>query len=695
VILGALVFSAPLVLIACLAAMVPLVLHLLGRARAVRFEFPALRFIRTAAARTANRRRLENVALLVFRMGLFILLPVAVALPFYRSSAAKFGARGNLALAVVLDNTASMAQQAKGQSAFDHAKLQALRLLRGTDALAPPETAILLCPVQHPPVVTSNLAQLADRIRALVPTGAETGLASAVKQAETLLDDQTAPNKLVYVLTDLQKSGLEPEELRNLKYPVALLDLHLPGDNLGIPDVTFSSPLIAGRPATVTIRLAGALASPRNLAIRLTDDRDRILHTHEVIYTGGPLEPISFEVTPPARGPFNGGIELLIDDRLPLDNRWYFAGAVNPPIQALIWSDSLPPFPAADDPAFFLTAALNAPGWIDARATVKPAAADLNRAAILYVPQTARCDAGIIDAFLNVPGKSVVLFASLENSNPLLVHLGLGNAPVLATAQTPKTVDQIDAADPLLAAVGLKSDVYHRIAVGRYLKLAPAPDVEPLLILAGGDPLLVKRKIGRSTLYCFATPAQTVYGTLPLNPAFPAILAQIAADTAAPNAATFRAGRAFTFTASRNEKLTAPNSQPAAALSPGRNQLTFYTPGFYKSATNTLAVNASEKANDLTSWPLTVFAARSSSVLFAADTPESPHRPCPGHSSLGHAPLHPPRRPSRRNSPRQPPQTRPGPFELRRTPFHNGMLVMDIVHPRGIPDRAITSAVFC
>lgn len=619
-------FAAPAVLVAALAAAFPLVLHLLGRSTAAIVEFPALRFVRAAAVKTAHRRRLENVALLVFRMSLFALLPVALGLPFYRSAAVRFagGTTGHLALAIVLDNTASMNQKAGGRTAFALAKRQALRLLRGTDALAAPETAILLCPVAAQPVVTSNLEQLSEQVRALEATGAEADLVPAIKLAQTLLTTQPAPNKLIYVLTDLQKSGLRPDELRTMDVPVALLDVHVPADNLGITDVVLSTPVIANRPVTFTVRLGGSLGTARNVSLRLSDDKDRGLHSQDLICTGSVAEPISFDLVLPSPGRFHGRLDLGLDDQLAIDNRWYLAVQVNPPVPVLICSDAPSGKAWTDDPAFFLRAALNAPGWISPRTVARLSPADLKGENVVYYPQTARLDISALDSFLKTGGRSAVLFTSLTSLEPVLERLGLGTTAAVTTADEPATVDQTDAADPLLAALGFKSSIYHQIAVSRYVKLAPAPGAEALLVLSSGDPLLVKRRIGRSTVYAFTTPAQVNAGTLPISPAFPAILAQIAADTVpADSAFTFRAGNAFTCATNAPGKVIAPTSRPVADLRSGQNQLTLYSPGFYTSPAGVLAVNASEKATDLAAWPLSAFGPEGKSPILAADSPET------------------------------------------------------------------------
>ncbi len=607
--------SAPIVLLACLCATLPLLLHLLGRATAANYSFPALRFVRAAAIKTARRRKIENIALLAFRMGLFTLLPLALALPFFRPNSAKFTAGKNMALAIVLDNTASMNQLVKGQSAFDLAKLQALRLLRGSDSAAPPEMAIVLCPINQASIVSSNMPQLSDQIRSLTPTGVETDLTPTIRQAEALLNDRNSPAKLIYVLTDMQKTTLHPNRLKNVKFPLAILNLSSPSDNLGITNINVPTPFIAGKPITFTVHLEGTLSTPRNITLKLFSEKNKLLHSRDLLLTGPPFQPITFDIVIPKPGFFSGFLELNPSDTLPLDNRFNLAFKVNPPISVQLCSDNAPQKDWSKDPGFFIRAALKAPGWLQPIISPKIS----NEANVLYFPQSANMNTTDLKNFLRQKNKSAVVFSSLEPSCPFLQTAGCGKILSVSDSQTPFPVEQTDSADPLLASLGFKGPTYRQLAVTRYVKFRPFDGTDPLLVLSSGDPLLVRRK----NFFFFTSPPQLTYGTLPLNPIFPAILAQIAADTVpAESAFTFHAGQPFLLKAEKESPLLSiTSSQPAAVLKPGSNQITLYTPGLYKTPRETLAVNCAPETTDLTASPLTDFANLPN--IFAATNPQT------------------------------------------------------------------------
>ena len=102
--LAALNFSSPVMLLGLSAAAIPVVLHLLNRLRSPVVPFSTLRFLRNTAQKTARRRHLENILLLLLRMAVFALLAMAVAGPWVRGGSPElaYGLIGLLLAGVLL-----------------------------------------------------------------------------------------------------------------------------------------------------------------------------------------------------------------------------------------------------------------------------------------------------------------------------------------------------------------------------------------------------------------------------------------------------------------------------------------------------------------------------------------------------------------------------------------------------------------
>ena len=80
-------FLFPAFLIGGLAAVVPIVLHLLRREHLPRVPFSDTRFLQAARVEQARRRRLRELLLLALRVAALLLLAVAFARPFLSAAA--------------------------------------------------------------------------------------------------------------------------------------------------------------------------------------------------------------------------------------------------------------------------------------------------------------------------------------------------------------------------------------------------------------------------------------------------------------------------------------------------------------------------------------------------------------------------------------------------------------------------------
>ena len=77
-------FAAPWMLLGLLAIGVPVAVHLINRRRAQRVRFPAMRLLLQSKQRVARGLKLKQWLLLALRVGVFGLLPLAMAQPLVR-----------------------------------------------------------------------------------------------------------------------------------------------------------------------------------------------------------------------------------------------------------------------------------------------------------------------------------------------------------------------------------------------------------------------------------------------------------------------------------------------------------------------------------------------------------------------------------------------------------------------------------
>src|SRR4051812_39070729 len=102
-------FAAPLFLLAAVAGLIPVLVHLIHRQKAKEVRFSTLRFLRVSVQRPRRRKYIEDMSLLAVRVAVLLLIALGLARPAISSLGALWGRGQTAAIAIVLDNSASMA----------------------------------------------------------------------------------------------------------------------------------------------------------------------------------------------------------------------------------------------------------------------------------------------------------------------------------------------------------------------------------------------------------------------------------------------------------------------------------------------------------------------------------------------------------------------------------------------------------
>src|SRR6187402_1599729 len=101
-------FANPLFLWGCLAATIPLLVHLFDRRRPRPHPFGAISFVLKSQKRTASRLRLRRLLLYTLRTLLLLAVPLALARPELTHAGTVTAGMGPMATVIVLDNSLSM-----------------------------------------------------------------------------------------------------------------------------------------------------------------------------------------------------------------------------------------------------------------------------------------------------------------------------------------------------------------------------------------------------------------------------------------------------------------------------------------------------------------------------------------------------------------------------------------------------------
>jgi hypothetical protein len=206
-------FMNPVFLAGAAAAALPILIHLLSRRRFTRVRWAAMEFLLRAHRKTHRRLRIENLLVLLLRMTILALFAMALARPVLRQASvvADMGEK-NRTVFLVLDNSFSMTLRRGETSPFENARRVAdevtAKLTSGSDSVALYLTSSLPFPLFEEP--TPDVDRVREELGNILPSAGVTDFTPALTRIAQVLKNpqvRNAPNKSLYIITDLQRLG--------------------------------------------------------------------------------------------------------------------------------------------------------------------------------------------------------------------------------------------------------------------------------------------------------------------------------------------------------------------------------------------------------------------------------------------------------------------------------------------------------
>jgi len=556
-------FLAPWLLAGLLAMGIPLALHLLARSRAQEVLFPTLRFLKLSMAKTARRRRIQHMFLMLLRMLLLGLLALAVAEPVTRTVGGWMRGK-DYACVIILDNSMSMRarQGAAGddqgfQTRLDRAKAEAKAMLSGDDK---PALAAILA--TNGPQTMDELHGSLDVVREAIdrvsPAYERAPLAQRVAAAIEMLRHQSLPQKSITIFSDLQEVSFG--ELARLDALSKAQDVHLlivntaprQANNVGVTDVRIEGRLVVGQVLSVAATLVNSSPTDRvvdvGLRVNGSPVGQKIRQSLRPAGQAGGTAVVRFRYPLDAEGAVTGEVVLDQQDDLLEDNWRRFNLRVGRQVRALVVRGPVDdPRQPISDPAMMLVLVLDpytdrsvpwsiAPQAIGAERFTPDSLAGKDVAFFCDVPSFTPPQARAIEEFAS-GGGSVVFFlgpnVDVDNYNDSLVRRAGGGAGLLpaplgaAVGEVGPTaealfINWVDFEHPYLKGLydnlsEVKADV--RGFVQRYYPLGESdqPPVH-LVRLDNGDPLVVYKKFGLGRVVLCTTGTAHRWSNLAASP---------------------------------------------------------------------------------------------------------------------------------------------------------------------------------
>jgi hypothetical protein len=205
-------FGIPAMLLGLAAVAIPVLIHLLNRRRYEVVNWGAMHFLQISAT-TRRRILIEEILLLLLRMGLIALLVLAMAAPYAESPVlARLGLKSNRDIVLVIDGSYSMGYTGAETTAHERAKNWASAFLSRLSA--GDSVAVIQAKQQAVPVIAElnhDLEHAREAITRLAsPRGGCDG-PRAVQEAFNILAGSKRPQQEIIVLSDGQRFGWADE----------------------------------------------------------------------------------------------------------------------------------------------------------------------------------------------------------------------------------------------------------------------------------------------------------------------------------------------------------------------------------------------------------------------------------------------------------------------------------------------------
>ena len=523
--------------LAALGISIPIVLHILNKARPKKVNWAAMELLQKTTQQQSKKIKLEDWLLMVLRCLTFLLVALAMMrLVFVNSSDLFSGASRELIL--VIDSSYSM-NHGQYESRFDLAKKKAMKIVNSL----PSGSKISLVTIGDEPEVLirhrdPSEISLERYFAALEAKPEGFGLEVSLSVLDELLNESDSANREVIFLTDAQKrswcenseSAIEKIAELNQKASISLLPL---GDesyeNLALSDFHMTSGACrSGGFINLSAKIINHGESLATASIELFHNSNIVDVTSVSSLQPKEERLLRFGVQLESSGPNKFQLSLE-SDNLEDDNSAYLAIDVPDKLKVLIVEGS----PGAGR-YLELATQLERSGYAEGLICT------VSLASLVSAEQIEKNDVVVLADVGDLDEENIkILDEKVRNGAGLLVYAGVNMDAFSAeqiigrmvTMDWEKRVSPEDGRDhqirvsPQSDQLGLElrrleAEILD-CKVNGFHQVQTAADSKILLELDNGNPLLFIQEVERGKLAIFTTGADREWSSLPLNPAGP------------------------------------------------------------------------------------------------------------------------------------------------------------------------------
>ena len=522
------VFLTPLFLIGLLAALIPVAIHLIRREKPPKVMFSTIRFLKKTSKKLVLFQHLQQIALLLLRAAVIVLLVFAFARPLFNQSVARLLDADPQSAVILLDLSMSM----RWQDNFDQAKAEALAVvdrLSGGDELG-------LIAFSGTAEVVRELDTEGGQVRELIESFDDPGFGSTryypnLRLADQMLEDSRYDNRAIYLISDFQEVGLQgADELWKLAPGVALYLIDVgsaDSENLVLTDVRSPEQLLedsAKQQILARVRSTGTqYLDSGEVSLSLNG---QMVDRRPVDLTDRSEQVVTFAVDFEAEGDYVGEIRVA-GDNFSDDNSYYFTVDVLPKINVLLVNGEASDNWFDDEGHWFGLAVSSTDSSPFSLETIDPtelSAAAMRQSdvvALLNVGQLTSFQAAALSEYVVNGGSLLIAPGDRINASVFNQQLGEISPARLEQGSLLGRDDYLVIADydrrhPILRPLG--SDWSARFQ--GHWRLTPSEDANVLMQFDNTEAALVERDVGEGKILLFASSLDLEWNNLALQGLF-------------------------------------------------------------------------------------------------------------------------------------------------------------------------------
>jgi hypothetical protein len=348
------------ILLLAVAAVIPLLIHLLNRRRIKKMDFSSILFLKSLEKVRLRRLKLRQLILLIIRSLIILFVVLAFARPSLKGSLSSvIGSQTRTSAVILLDNSYSMGYETTQGQLFDIAKKKAKSTV---DLFSEGDETRLIVFNSTPALLTPQPSSKFENLKELISeselSNQGTDFFKSLSLAFKTLSQSKSLNREIYLFSDLDRMGWFKQEMTlpdNKNIRIFVIKIGEEKRNFAIQSLDFGTRLIKkNAPFQLNAKISNySPETVKNLLLGLYLNGKRVAQTDLNLEDNSEKE-VSFSQAVDQTGAHYGHLELS-DDELLTDNKRFFVFQVPDKINVLLVGEK-------KEDSYYVNLALNPEG---------------------------------------------------------------------------------------------------------------------------------------------------------------------------------------------------------------------------------------------------------------------------------------------------------------------------------------------